>query len=157
VSLLGLKASPHAGQGKMKISVHLLRSLCTTGSWHFSDTQSLVGIDADSGFQYIMVQVVLCQINTFCHQLTQNTTTDFFRFTQIVLQFNTLILQVLNFRTICVNLRNLNKISRLMLVQLLTNMMIWQRITCSILIGLPYLSSISKWIIIVRIKEIVFS
>ena len=29
------------------------------------------------------VQVILCQINIFCHQLTQNITTDFFRFTSI--------------------------------------------------------------------------
>lgn len=29
----------------------------------------------------ISVQIVLCQINIFYHQLTQNTTTDFVRFT----------------------------------------------------------------------------
>ena len=31
----------------------------------------------------IPVQVVLCQINIFCHQLNRNTTTDFVRFTYI--------------------------------------------------------------------------
>ena len=30
----------------------------------------------------ICVQVILCQINIFCHQLTQNMTTDFVRFTK---------------------------------------------------------------------------
>ena len=36
--------------------------------------------------------------------------TDFVRFTQIVLKFKTQVLPVLNFRTICVNLRNSDKI-----------------------------------------------
>ena len=39
------------------------------------------------------LQVVLCQINIFCHQLSQNATTNFVRFTKIVLKFQT---QVLN-------------------------------------------------------------
>ena len=47
------------------------------------------------------VQVVLRQINIFLQQLTQNMTTDFRRFTQIVQNKRA----VLNFRTICVNLR----------------------------------------------------
>ena len=51
-----------------------------------------------------LLQVVLCQINIFCHQLTQNTMSNFVRFTQTVLKCKTQVLQVLNFRTICVNL-----------------------------------------------------
>ena len=50
--------------------------------------------------------VFLCQINISCHQLTQDAMTDFVRFTQIVLKFKPQVLQVLNFRTICVNLYN---------------------------------------------------
>ena len=49
------------------------------------------------------LKVVLCQVNIFCHQLTQNMTTDVGRFTkitQIVLNLKTQVLQVLNFRTI---------------------------------------------------------
>ena len=38
------------------------------------------------------LKVILCQINIFCHQLTQNTKTDFVRFTQIVLKFKTQVL-----------------------------------------------------------------
>ena len=45
------------------------------------------------------VKVVLCQINKFCKQLTQNTTTDLWRFTQIVPEFKTKVLQVFHFRT----------------------------------------------------------
>ena len=33
------------------------------------------------------LQVILCQINMFCHQLTNTTTTHFVIFTQIVLKF----------------------------------------------------------------------
>ena len=50
-----------------------------------------------------ILQVVLCQINIFYHEFTQNTTTDFltfFRFTQIFLKLKPLVFQVLNFRTI---------------------------------------------------------
>ena len=49
------------------------------------------------------VQVVLCQINIFCHQLTQNARTDFFRFTKIYTNSNNEFLQILNFITICIN------------------------------------------------------
>ena len=34
------------------------------------------------GFQ-VAYKFILCQINIFCHQLTQNTTTDIVRFTKI--------------------------------------------------------------------------
>ena len=61
-------------------------------------------------------EVVLCQINIFCPLLTPITKSKFFsglqRFTQIVLKFKTQILQVLqvlNFRTISVNLRESDK------------------------------------------------
>ena len=43
------------------------------------------------------IQVILCQINIFCHQLTQHLTTDLHK--------------VLNFRKICVNLLKSDKIS----------------------------------------------
>ena len=51
------------------------------------------------------LQVILCHINIFCHQLTQHMKNDFVRFTQIVLKFKTCKTCVLNFITIFVNLR----------------------------------------------------
>ena len=79
-------------------------------------------------FSLVFLQVVLCQINIICHQLTQNTTTDFVRFTQIVLKFKTHVLQVLNFiRTICKV--NLTKLVVIFWVNWWQDMLIWQRIT----------------------------
>ena len=40
MALLGLKANPQAGQVKMKISVHLLRSPCTIKRIHISSMQN---------------------------------------------------------------------------------------------------------------------
>ena len=37
IALLVLKAWPQAGQGKMKISVHLLRSPCVTWTWRMKE------------------------------------------------------------------------------------------------------------------------
>ena len=48
--------------------------------------------------------------NPFCHQLTNNMKSDQPGFTQIVLKFKTQILQVLNFRIMCVNRRKSDKI-----------------------------------------------
>ena len=39
------------------------------------------------------IQFVFCQCNIFCHQYTQNTTTNFVRFTQIVKKFKKQILK----------------------------------------------------------------
>ena len=64
------------------------------------------------------LQVILCQINIFCQQLTQKT--DFVSFTQNFLKFKTCKTCVLNFRTICVNLSKSDKISPYILGLLVT-------------------------------------
>ena len=48
--------------------------------------------------------------HTFCHQLTKNKTTDFVRFTNICTNCAEIPNTSLNFRTICVNLHNSDKI-----------------------------------------------
>ena len=45
--------------------------------------RNFLGINSDPRKKYQVQVVVLCQINIFCHQLTQNSTTDFVRFTKI--------------------------------------------------------------------------
>ena len=55
-----------------------------------------------------ILQVVLCQINIFHHELTQNTTTDFltfFRFTQIVLKLKPLVFKFWISEQFCESLR----------------------------------------------------
>ena len=59
----------------------------------------------------ISIQVILCQIYIFCHQLIQTMTTDFVRFTWIVLKFKPCKTCVLNFRKIWVNLLKFDKIN----------------------------------------------
>ena len=62
------------------------------------------------------LQVILCQINMFCHQLSPKYDnwffSDFQRFTQIVLKFNFKTCKTcdLNFRIICAKLLNLRSI-----------------------------------------------
>ena len=72
-------------------------------------------------------QVVLCQINISCHQFTQNTLTDYVRFTQIVLKFKPQVLQVFNSEQFV----NLTKSVAIFWVNRWQSMLIWQRITCS--------------------------
>ena len=66
-----------------------------------------------------MIQVILCEINILCHQLSQNMTTDFFRSTKIYTNCS----EIQNLQFLCFEFQNnLCKSSKIW-----QNMLIWQR------------------------------
>ena len=75
----------------------------------------------------LALQVILFQINIFCHQLAQHMTTDFVRFMKIYTNFK---ICFLNFLTICVNL---TKLVVVFWVYWWQNMLHWQKTNCMFL------------------------
>ena len=67
----------------------------------------LLGQEEKRCVKQSVVQVIFSQINIFCQQLTQNTMTDLVSFTQNVPKLKTFKTCVLNFRSICVDLRKI--------------------------------------------------
>ena len=79
---------------------------------------------------YALLQVVLCQINIFCHQLTQNTTTDFVRHTKIYTNFSEI--QNTSFASFEFQ-NNLCKSDKVSLYTWWQKVLIWQRIASKFL------------------------
>ena len=95
------------------------------------------------------------QINIFCQQLTQNTTTDFVSFTQNVLKFKTCKTCVYNFRTN--DFVNLTKSVIVFWVNCWQNMLISQRLTCTdVIVTLTMLEEIVMCIVHSEIQIIVW-
>ena len=70
------------------------------------------------------------------------TTSEFVRFTQIVLKFKTQVLQGLNFRTICVNM---TKSVVIFWINWWQNMLIWQKITCTEIASIAKFVKCPSW------------
>ena len=74
----------------------------------------LQGLPIQGAQLHPFLQVILCQINIFCPQLTQNLTADFVRFTKIYKncsEIQNLQNLFFEFRTVCLNLSKSDKIS----------------------------------------------